>query len=49
MNAMARSPAQMSAMGTPRIAAGTSVRASCSRMPAKMDIAIVKPMAVAKA
>lgn len=46
MKAMARMPAEMSAMGMPFIEAGSSVRASCSRIPAKTTRASVKPIAM---
>lgn len=46
MKAMARIPAEMRAMGMPRILSGSSVRLSCSRMPAKTTSAKVKPKAM---
>ena len=46
MKAMARMPAVMSAMGTPFIPLGISTSSSCSRRPAKMTMATVKPMAM---
>ena len=46
MKAMARIPAEMRAMGMPFIEAGSSVRESCSRMPAKTTRASVKPIAM---
>ena len=46
MKAMARMPAEMRAMGMPRILSGSSVRLSCSRMPAKTTSAKVKPKAM---
>ena len=46
MKAMARMPAEMSAMGIPFIEEGSSVRASCSRIPAKTTRASVKPIAM---
>ena len=46
MKAMARMPAEMRAMGMPFIEEGSSVRASCSRIPAKTTRASVKPMAM---
>ena len=46
MKAMARRPAEISAMGMPFIAGGSSVRLSCSRMPAKTTSARVKPKAM---
>ena len=46
---MASRPAQMRAMGTPRIALGTEASWSCSRMPANIEMAMVKPMAIATA
>jgi len=39
MKARARMPTLMMAMGTPLKALGTSLRARCSRMPAKMTMA----------
>ncbi len=47
MNAMARMPAVMSAMGTPRKAPGTSSKSRRSRIPAKSTSARAKPRAVA--
>lgn len=49
MKAMARRPAVTSAIGTPRIARGTSASSSCMRMPAKSASAKAKPSAVATA
>ena len=46
MKAIARIPAEMRAMGMPFIEAGSSVRESCSRMPAKTTRASVKPIAM---
>ena len=46
MKAIARMPAEMSAMGMPFIEAGSSVRESCSRIPAKTTSAKVKPKAM---
>ena len=46
IKAKANSPAVMRAMGIPRIALGTSLKVSCSRIPAKMVRARVNPMAV---
>lgn len=46
IKAIARMPAEMRAMGMPFIEAGSSVRESCSRMPAKTTRASVKPMAM---
>ena len=46
MKAMARRPAEINAMGMPFIAGGSSVRLSCSRMPAKTTSARVKPRAM---
>ena len=46
MKAIARMPAEMSAMGMPFIEAGNSVRESCSRMPANTTRASVKPIAM---
>ena len=46
MKAIARMPAEMRAMGMPFIEAGSSVRESCSRMPAKTTRASVKPIAM---
>ena len=49
INAIARRPAVMSAMGTPRKAAGTSSTSRRSRIPAKRTRARAKPRAVATA
>ena len=46
MKAIARMPAEMRAMGMPFIEAGSSVRESCSRIPAKTTRASVKPIAM---
>lgn len=46
MKAIARMPAEMRAMGMPFIEVGSSVRESCSRMPAKTTRASVKPIAM---
>ena len=46
MKAIARIPAEMRAMGMPFIEAGSSVRESCSRIPAKTTRASVKPIAM---
>ena len=46
MNAIARIPAVTSATGTPRIARGTSLSSSRSRMPEKTTSARAKPTAV---
>ena len=46
INAIASIPAEISAIGIPRKATGSSVRASCSRIPAKTTRASVKPKAV---
>ena len=46
MKAMARIPAVTSAMGTPFMPLGVPVSSSCSRMPAKMTSARVKPTAM---
>jgi len=46
MKAIARIPAEMRAMGMPFIEAGSSVRESCSRMPAKTTRASGKPIGV---
>ena len=46
MKAIARIPAEMRAMGIPFIEAGSSVRESCSRIPAKTTRASVKPIAM---
>ena len=46
MKAMAKRPAVIRAMGVPFIPAGMDVRASCSRMPAKIVRASPYPIAV---
>ena len=46
MKAIARMPAVTRAMGTPFIPLGVPVSSSCSRMPAKMTSARVKPTAM---
>ena len=43
MNAIAKSPAQINAIGTPCIPFGRSVNSSCSRIPANIHKANVKP------
>ena len=47
INAIAKSPAVISAIGTPRIAVGVSSTSKRSRMPAKRISARAKPRAVA--
>lgn len=49
INAIAKIPAVISAIGTPRINAGVSFISNFSRIPANNVIANVKPIAVAKA
>ncbi len=46
MNAMARMPAVMRAMGVPFMPFGASISSMCSRMPAKMTNAKAKPKAM---
>lgn len=49
MKAIANIPAVTKAIGMPCIALGTLLKASCSRMPANITNAKVKPMAVPQA
>lgn len=49
IKAIANRPAVISAIGMPFMAAGTFVRSSCSRIPAKIIRASAKPIAVATA
>lgn len=46
MNAMARMPAHMRAMGTPFMARGSGINSNCSRMPANIHRASVNPKEV---